>query len=84
MDSEIVFNRLTQVFRTVFRSQELELNAAISAGDIEGWDSLNHVVLISAIEEEFGIKFRLKELMNIESVGDLLRMIREKSDIKSS
>ena len=79
MEAETVLSRLTQVFRTVLRSPELDLNSSISAGEIDGWDSLNHVVLISAIEEHFGIKFKLKELMNIESVGDMMRMITEKT-----
>ena len=53
---EDVKNRalLTDVFRDVFRAPSLELSDALSAGDMEDWDSLRHMVLFSAIEERFG------------------------------
>lgn len=78
MSIDQIQTQLTEVFRTVFKRSDLTLSDELSAADIEGWDSLNHVVLISMVEETFGIKFKLRELMNIDSVGDLLRSIREK------
>lgn len=71
--------RLTAVFRKVFKDPALEVGDTTTAADVAGWDSLAHITLISEIEGEFGIKFKLKELMNIENVGDLERMVAAKT-----
>ena len=43
--------------------------------DIEGWDSLMHISLISAVEDEFDIKFSMKEVVNMENVGEMADII---------
>jgi acyl carrier protein len=48
----------------------------MTAKDVEKWDSLTHLVLISDTEEEFGINFKLKELIAMKNVGDFLRSIK--------
>ena len=52
-----VYAKLTAVFEDVFDDYDVKINDNTVAGDIEGWDSLTHITLISAIEEEFGIEF---------------------------
>lgn len=49
-------DRLTEVFRAVFDDESIELQASMTAADIEGWDSIAHISLEYGIEEEFGIK----------------------------
>jgi acyl carrier protein len=80
MENEKIQSELTNVFRDVFHDPTLELSDALGASDIEGWDSLNHVVLISTIEERFGVKFKLKDLMSIENVGDIRKLLATKTD----
>ena len=46
--------------------------------DIEGWESLTHISLISSIEDEFNIKFNTKEVINMQNVGDMIDCIIEK------
>jgi acyl carrier protein len=45
---------------------------------IAGWNSLSHITMISALEENFQVEFAMKEIMSIKSVGDVLRALREK------
>jgi acyl carrier protein len=52
----------------------------MSAKDVERWDSLTHLSMISSVEETFGIKFKLKELIGMKNVGDLLRLIEAKTN----
>lgn len=78
MDAQHIKSTLTDIFRRVFKDPALEINETMTAQDVADWDSLNHLVLISAIEEQFKIKFKLKELLNIDNVGDLLRLIGAK------
>ena len=46
-----------------------------AADDIEDWDSLTHITLISAIEEEFGMKFSMKEVVGMNNVGELAEIV---------
>lgn len=70
--------RLTKVFKKVFKDERIILTDEMTASDVEKWDSLTHLVLISDTEEEFGIKFKLKELIAMKNVGDFLRSIESK------
>jgi acyl carrier protein len=66
---------LADVFRSVLNDENLELTDAKTADDIEGWDSIAHINLIFAIEEEFGIKFSTSDLEGLGSVSDLRKAI---------
>jgi acyl carrier protein len=70
---------LVEIFRTVLNNPDLQLFKELTAAEVEGWDSLNHVILISTIETRFGIKFTLRELLSMESVGDIASTIRAKN-----
>jgi acyl carrier protein len=49
--------RLNKVFQDVFDDDELDVKPDMTADDIEGWDSLQHVTLMIRVEKEFGVKF---------------------------
>jgi len=72
---------LTEVFRSVFEDDSIVLKPEMTANDVEGWDSLSHVVLILAIENHFKIKFNTKELLTLKNVGDLLNSIESKHPV---
>ena len=69
---------LTEIFRTLFNQPDLELRDDLTAKDVPGWDSLNHVNLIIQIEEELGIRFRNDEVARLADVGQLRALVREK------
>ncbi|MEC8615714.1 MAG: phosphopantetheine-binding protein [Bacteroidota bacterium] len=73
-----VLVKLTNIFREIFNDREIVINNKTTAQDIDNWDSLTHMLLISKIEEEFEIKFKLKELNNLNNVGNLVEIINEK------
>jgi len=66
------------VFCEVLATPDVVLTDSTTANDVEGWDSLNHVRLIAAVEERFGVKFMLKEVMRFANVGDMCRLIYTK------
>lgn len=45
------------------------------ADDIEDWDSLEQINLLTAIEKKFNIKFKLADVRNLKNVGDLLDLV---------
>ncbi len=71
--------RLQAVFREFFNDESLELHDAMTFSDIRGWDSLAHVTLITALEAEFGLKFGVRELMKMKSVGAIRQVLTAKA-----
>jgi len=78
MTREEVFNGVQDIFRDIFDEDDMVINNATSSDEIEDWDSLNHINLVSAIEKEFKIKFALGELMTLKDVGDMIDLMMEK------
>jgi acyl carrier protein len=70
--------RLLEIFQTVFENNDLQLTASMGAADVEGWDSVAHISLIFAIEEEFGFQFSSSELEKARNVGDLQLVISQR------
>jgi acyl carrier protein len=68
-------DRLTTIFRTLFNDPALELRDDLTARDVDGWDSLNHVNLMILIEEEFGVRFTTGEVSALQDVGELKRLL---------
>lgn len=57
MNRDQIFERLTAVFQDIFDDGDITIGEKTTAADIEDWDSLSHIMLLSAVEDEFGIKF---------------------------
>lgn len=70
-----VDSRLQQVFRAVFGPEVSRLSEDDSPATIKGWDSLNHVYLMVALEAEFGVRFDADEITNLTSVGAIQRRL---------
>lgn len=70
--------QLTKVFRSVFKDDSIEIKRDTTAADIDGWDSITHLDLITATEEEFGIEISGFDVMGLRNVGDLLDLISRK------
>ncbi len=75
---EKLLKQVNVIFREVFENKTLEINTKTSAQTIDNWDSLNHVMLIAAIESEFDISFELDEMIEFKNVGDILTAIQSK------
>ncbi len=71
-------DKVTQIFRTVFDDETLEIQDATCAADIEDWDSLEQINLLIAMEKEFQIKFQIAEVSELKNVGEMLDLIERK------
>ena len=78
MARDEVFKIVQNIFRDIFDIEDLIINNQTNADEIEDWDSLNHILLVSSIEKEFKIKFALGELVEIKDVGSMIDMMIEK------
>ena len=75
MNREIIFHNVQEIFRDVFDEDTLNISDETSPDDIEEWDSLNQINLVSAIEKEFNIKFSLTELISLKDVGAMIDLM---------
>ena len=76
-DRQIIY-RLNEVFRDVFDDESLEITAQTTADDIEDWDSIEHITLIGAVEDEFGMRFKMGEVSGMKNVGEMVDIILER------
>ena len=70
-----ILKRLNEVFRDVFDDDDIVVTPKTTADDIEDWDSIEHITLIGAVEDEFGMKFKMGEVSGMNNVGDMLKII---------
>jgi acyl carrier protein len=73
-----ITDRLNKAFQKAFENESIHVTPAMTADDIEEWDSFTHINLIIAIEMEFGIKFKQNEIQNFANVGELIHSIETK------
>lgn len=78
MNRNEINEKLTAIFHEVFNDNNIVLRDEMTAKDVENWDSLTHMLMITKVEETFGIKFKLKELNKLKMVGDLINTIETK------
>lgn len=75
MSREEVFEKLNEVFCDIFDDDDITVTDATTADDIEGWDSLEHINLIAAVEQEFGMKFNMGQIVAMKNVGEMVDII---------
>ena len=73
-----IYPQLTEVFRETFDEPDLVVKPDLSAKDVDTWDSISHIRLIVAIEQEFRIKFGTREIDGLNNVGELAALIETK------
>ncbi len=73
-----ILEKLQPIFQDIFEDDELLITAESNAATVEDWDSLAHITLIFAIEQEFEIKFALGELEAMKNVGDMVELMQTK------
>lgn len=78
MNREIIFNRVQEIFRDIFDEDTLMISDKTSSDDIEDWDSLNHILLLSSIQDEFKITISLEEMQSQSNVESLVKIIISK------
>jgi len=73
-----IYPQLTEVFRDTLDEPDLVVTPELSAKDVETWDSISHIRLIVAIEQEFRIRFGTREIDGLNNVGELAALIETK------
>ena len=78
MSKEEIYKALDEVFEDVFDDDSIHVTPETTANDIEDWDSLEHINLVVAVENRFGIKFKMNEVTSMKNVGEMVDIILER------
>ena len=76
MTRQEIFEKLNEVFSDVFE-EDITVTPETTSSDIEEWDSLTHITLISEVEETFGVKFSMKDVLGMKNVGEMADIIEK-------
>lgn len=74
-----VMRRLTEVFQETFGDPGLQIRDSMTAADVDDWDSLQHIVLVLAVEREFRIRLNPAEVGKLENVGRMVDLLQAKA-----
>ena len=78
MTREEIFMALDEIFQDEFDDDAIHVDETTTADDIDGWDSLEHINLIVAVERHFGMKFKMAEVTDMKNVGEMADIIAER------
>ncbi len=78
MDREEILKQLALIFEEVLKQPGLKIDYNMSADDIDGWDSLSNMTIISEIEKKWNVHFKLRDIVRMKNIGDMIDvMIRQ-------
>ena len=80
MTREEALEKVNAVIQDVFDDDSIRVSDETVASDVDGWDSLMHITLIGTIEDEFDIKFAMKDVVGMKNVGQMVDLIMEQLD----
>lgn len=79
MEKEEILQQLTLIFEQVLKRSDLKINYNMSAEDIDEWDSLTNMTIISEIEKKWGVHFKLRDIIRMKNIGDMIDVIIKQS-----
>jgi acyl carrier protein len=74
----MITQELKQVILKVLTLDDWDIKDETLAAQVPGWDSLNHVNVILAIEKHFCVRFKPIEVLKLKNIGDLQRLVSSK------
>lgn len=75
----MISDRLKKIILKVLKLNNFDLHDETVAYQVPGWDSLNHVIILAAVEKEYGIRFKIAEILRLKNLGDLQLLVNSKT-----
>lgn len=79
MDRDEILKQLALIFEEVLKQPRLKIDYNMSADDIDGWDSLSNMTIISEIEKKWNVHFKLRDIVRMKNIGDMIDVIIRQS-----
>lgn len=73
-----ILEELQPLFRDILDQPNLRITRESNSSNVEGWDSLAHINLVTAIEQEYNVKFSIDELLELKNVGEMVDLMEIK------
>ena len=70
--------KLEEIIANIFELDPSQIKKEMTPSDIETWDSLSQLNLISAVEKEFQIKLEIDEIFTVMKIGDIYSLLSKK------
>ena len=74
----MISDRLKATILKTLQLDDWDIDDETLAYEVPGWDSLNHVAVLCAVEKAFGIRFQSSEVVNLQNIGELQMLVNEK------
>ena len=69
---------LAEIIKESFSLKEADQKDEIVLNTLEEWESMAHMLFITRVEEQFNIEFSGDDILNMQSIGDIKKILREK------
>jgi acyl carrier protein len=77
-ETDEILGKVQEAFKAAFDVEPHLVSMETTAGDVPGWDSVGHLSLASNLEQAFEISLDVDDLMEMESVRAIVRVIKPK------
>ncbi len=78
MEIDTIKEKIRDALISILGHNNFEMHDELTAKDVDGWDSLSHMMIITKIEEELNIRFKLRDLNKLKNMGSLVSVIQTK------
>ena len=82
MNQSQILEQTADIIRDVIdplNDKNLTIDTRTTADQVDGWDSFNHINIVVALEQHFGVKFKIAEIESLRNVGELVALIGRKT-----
>ena len=74
---ESVEKEVVEIIAGVLKKKPEAISPEAMMGDVEEWDSLANVLIVSEVERHFAVVFDVGQVADAESVQDLIDLVRQ-------
>lgn len=77
MSREQLSEEIQGIARDVFAKPELVINDAMGAADVDTWTSLSFMQFLTAVEDKYGFKFKMMEIIRLQTMGAVIDAVQK-------
>ena len=66
------YDGVVEIIAHILEVDKDEISEDTAIGDLESWDSLHHIQILSAIEKKYGFRFTPDIMLDLEDVSDIV------------
>jgi len=77
----MISERLKKTILNQLKIKDFNLQDETHAYEVPGWDSLSHIKVVMAVEKEYGVRFKTRELLQLKNVRDLQILVNKNIEL---